>query len=393
MAEPARVLAPNAPTGAAARVRLTQVAVTDFRNIARADIAIPADGIAVVGDNGHGKTNLLEAIGYLETLRSLRGARDRDLVRFGAEAFHLSATVEGATARTVSVGANRAGIKRVQVDGAEQPRLADALGAVPSVCFAPADVALVTAGPGERRRFLDIVLALTAPAYLAALRLYRAALSRRNAALRAGRLDRAAVRAWEPALATHGATIIAARVAWAGAFADRFAALAAAIGEAQPMAMAHGSAVAEAATGHDEGALAEALARALEAAREQDVSRGMTQAGPHRDDLRLTLAGRDLRATGSAGQHRTAAIALRLLEGETFRARAGVQPIVLLDDPFAELDRTRAGRVLALLDDATHGGVGQVVLCVPRADEVPAAFTRLERWQVRDGAFARTVRA
>jgi DNA replication and repair protein RecF len=389
MTLPVRALTPEAPAGAAARVRLGLVSVTDFRNIARAEIAVPADGIAVVGDNGHGKTNLLEAIGYLQTLRSLRGARDRDLVRFGAEAFHVAASVDGATARMVAVGANRGGEKRVHVDGAEQPRLADALGAVPSVCFSPADVALVTAGPGERRRYLDIVLALTAPAYLAALRLFRAALSRRNAALRAGRLDRAAVRAWEPALATHGATIIAARGAWAQAFAARFAALVAAIGETQPMAMAHGSAVADAAHGLDEGTLAEALARALDASREQDVSRGMTQAGPHRDDLRLTLGGRDLRATGSAGQHRTAAIALRLLEGETFRARAGVQPIVLLDDPFAELDRTRAGRVLALLDDATHGGVGQVVLCVPRADEVPDAFTRLERWRVRDGAFAR----
>lgn len=389
MTLPVRALTPDAPAGASARVRLGLVSVTDFRNIARAEIAVPADGIAVVGDNGHGKTNLLEAIGYLQTLRSLRGARDRDLVRFGAEAFHVSASVDGAAARTVAVGANRGGEKRVHVDGAEQPRLADALGAVPSVCFSPADVALVTAGPGERRRYLDIVLALTAPAYLAALRLYRAALSRRNAALRAGRLDRAAVRAWEPALATHGATIVAARGVWVQAFAARFAALVSAIGEAQPMAMAHGSAVADATHGLDEGSLAEALARALDASREQDVSRGMTQSGPHRDDLRLTLGGRDLRATGSAGQHRTAAIALRLLEGETFRARAGVQPIVLLDDPFAELDRTRAGRVLALLDDATHGGVGQVVLCVPRADEVPDAFTRLERWRVRDGAFTR----
>jgi DNA replication and repair protein RecF len=313
----------------------------------------------------------------------MRGARDRDLIQFGTETFHIAAEMEGTRARRVSIGVDRSGAKRAQLDGAEQPRLADALGAVPSVCFSPADVALVTAGPGERRRFLDIVLALTEPRYLAALRRYRAALVRRNAALRSGRSHRGAIRAWEPALVTNGATLIASRRAWVDAFRHRFAQLAAAVGEPQPMAMAYASAFAAAERPEA------ALAAALEGSREHDVNRGATQVGPHRDDLGLSLGAHDLRTTGSAGQHRTAAIALRLLEAETFRARTCVQPLVLLDDPFAELDRGRATRVLALLDDATHGGVGQIILCVPREDEIPREFTRLERWRVRDGAFAR----
>ena len=365
------------------RARITSLSIANFRNIARAEIHLPPHGIAIVGDNGHGKTNLLEAITYLELLRSMRGARDRDVIAFGSDAFHVAAEIEGVRARRVSVGADRSGAKRVQLDGVELPRMTDALGAVPSVCFSPADVALVTAGPSERRRYLDIALALTEPAYLAALRMYRAALARRNAALRMGRLDRAAVRAWEPALATTGATLVTARRQWAADFRERFAALAAAVGEPQTMTLQYHSPFANAAD--PEAALAEAL----DASREQDVNRGVTQTGPHRDDLGISLGGHDLRTTGSAGQHRTAAIALRLLEAETFRARTRTQPLVLLDDPFAELDRGRASNVLALLDGATSGGIGQIVLCVPRADEIPAEFTRLERWGVRNGVFAR----
>lgn len=364
-------------------VRLTRLAITDFRNIAEARFELPPDGIAAVGDNGQGKTNLLEAIGYLELLRSIRGARDRDLVRFSADAFHVAAEVDGGAVGRVGVGVSRTGEKRVSLDGVPQERMTDALGSVPSVCFAPADVSLVGGGPSERRRFLDVVLALTDPAYLSALRHYRAALVRRNAALRARGSDAGAVRAWEPALATHGATLVRARHAWAEHFTDMFASLALAIGERLPMGLTYSSAFGP----HPD--VAQELADALGASRDVDRARGATQCGPHRDDLALTLAGRSLKTTGSAGQHRTAAIALRLVEAATFRARTGRQPLVLLDDPFAELDRRRAALVLALIEDATDGGPGQVILCVPRAEEIPDAFTRLERWRVEEGVFRR----
>ncbi|HET6702216.1 MAG TPA: hypothetical protein VFH14_10450, partial [Gemmatimonadaceae bacterium] len=113
-----------------------------------------------------------------------------------------------------------------------------------------------------------------------------------------------------------------------------------------------------------------------------DVQRGLTHAGPHRDDLELTLDGRDLRTFGSAGQQRTAAIALRLLEASTLRAAAGAEPIVLLDDPFAELDQRRTVRILELLQGA---GRGQTILAVPRATDIPSDLTRLDRWRVQDG--------
>ena len=368
-------------------VTLDALSLRDFRNIERAEIALPGDGIAIVGDNGQGKTNLLEAIAYLELLRSMRGVRDRDLIRFGASGFSISASIGGAAARRCVVGADLSGRKKVSLDGVETTRLTDALGALPSVCFSPADTALVAGAPAERRRYLDITLALSSARYLGALRHYRAALARRNAALRHATRPHAlstTVASWEPALAEYGAVLIEERRSWVSEWAAEFARLGAAIGERAPMALAYDSPLAEAPDVRT--ALAESLARG----REHDVKRGLTHAGPHRDDLIVTLGKRDLRVVGSAGQQRTAAIALRLLEAATFRERGGAQPLLLLDDPFAELDRDRASRVLLLLEEATAQWLGQTVLCVPREEEIPRAFTRLERWNVCGGRFERS---
>jgi DNA replication and repair protein RecF len=368
------------------RVTLASISIRDFRNIERADVAIPADGIALVGDNGQGKTNFLEAIAYLELLRSMRGVRDRDLVRFGATAFHIGAESRGTATARVGIGVERAGKKRIMLDGVEAPRLTDALGALPSVCFSPADIALIAGAPAERRRYLDIALALSSKRYLAALRQYRAALARRNAALREAARPgtrHSTVAAWEPALAEHGAVLVEERRSWVAEGAAEFTRLCAEIGERAVMRIEYESPLAEA------GDVRAGLAEALRRGREHDTRRAFTHAGPHRDDLAVTLGERDLRLVGSAGQQRTAAIALRLLEAATFRVRGGAQPVLLLDDPFAELDRKRASHVLALLEESSARGLGQTILCVPREDEIPRAFTRLERWRIRDGVFTK----
>ena len=359
---------------------LTELRVRGFRNLAPATLHFPPQGIAIVGENGQGKTNLLEAIYYLQLLRSVRGARDADLVRFGETAFHLTAGTKGARTREISVGFDRVGKrKRVRLDGAETPRLSDALGALPAVIFSPADAALVAGAPSERRRFLDVTLALTSRRYLAALQHYRAALVRRNAALRdAARAGSDASRAavWEPALAEHGSVLWTERVAWTERYALPFSELCGAIGE-------RGAARLRYVTSLDNtGDVRTALLEALEAKRGLDLRRGLTHAGPHRDDLAITLDGRELRVFGSAGQQRTAAIALRMLEAATLRERTRSAPLFLLDDPFAELDARRAHRILELLADA---GLGQTVLAVPRAADTPAELTRLDRWTVRDG--------
>lgn len=369
---------------------LETLVVRDFRNLAALDLTVEAAGLAIVGDNGHGKTNLLEAVAYLRLLRSWRGARDADVVRFGAAGFHVRATLRPpARVHTASIGYERATRrKRALLDGVEQARLSDALGALPSVCFSPDDVALVAGGPGERRRFLDVALALTDASYLHALQVYRGALARRNAVLREvqrqarGAADAAArVAVWEPALAEHGATLVRARRAWAAAHGEPFGALCAAIGESAPVTLRYHGPAEEA----DAAALRDALVAAYAAQRATEIRRGVTLVGPHRDDLQLLLGGRELRTFGSAGQQRTAAIALRMRESATVRAVLGASPLLLLDDPFAELDVRRAQAILALLDAE---GMGQVLLAVPRAEDIPAAFTRLPRRTMRAGALS-----
>lgn len=372
-------------------VILESLSLRDFRNLARVSLDVPHEGMALIGDNGHGKTNLLEAIYYLQLFRSVRGARDQDVVRFGAEGFHVAAEARVGRRRTLTAAFRRAGKrKKVTVDGTEPPRLSDALGSLPSVMFSPRDVELVSGAPSERRRFLDVALALTSRRYLTALQHYRGALVRRNAALRdaarkgePGSIARASV--WEPALAEHGALLWAARVAWVDRVADDFKRLCGSIGERGEVRMRYAttsSASAVLRSGASIPDLALHLTESLEKHRAVDLKRGLTHVGPHRDDLDLTLDGHALRAFGSAGQQRTASIALRLLEAATLGG-AGNAPLVLLDDPFAELDARRAARILDLL--GTSGIAHQTILAVPRSIDIPREMTSLPRFQIVDG--------
>jgi DNA replication and repair protein RecF len=264
--------------------------------------------------------------------------------------------------------------------------LSEAFGALPSVIFSPRDLELVTGSPSERRRFLDLVLALTSKKYLNALQNYRANLIRRNATLRdaarrgAG-ADPSHVSAWEPALAEHGAVLIEERAAWVAELAEEFTRLCSTIGERGTAKMRYASPFAESEARYD------VLLAAFEDKRALDMKRGITQVGPHRDELELTLDGHELRLFGSAGQQRTAAIALRMLEAATLRKHAGMEPLLLLDDPFAELDLRRASKILTLLK---RGGLGQTVLAVPRESDIPPGLMNLDRMTIKDGVLRKS---
>jgi DNA replication and repair protein RecF len=363
---------------------IVSLSLRDFRNFERLQLEFPAEGFALIGDNGQGKTNLLEAAYYLSLLRSMRGARDADVVRFGADGFFIEAKVCAPDAHEVGIGFERAGRrKRVRRDGTVVDRLGDALGTIPAVIFSPADVELIGGGPAARRRFLDIMLALSAPprGYLHSLQQYRAALERRNATLRGMSRtpapNTAAIEVWEAPLAEHGAMLIRARRAWVARVAARFSERCSAIGGDERVELRYETGVNPNAESV-EGALSEALA----AKRTADVRHGVTHVGPHRDDLIVTIGGHELRTFGSAGQQRTAAIVLRTLEAETLRDARSVSPVFLMDDPFAELDARRAARVLRLLREV---GLGQTILAVPRASDVPDAMDALPRFRLDGG--------
>lgn len=360
----------------------------NFRNFAELELGFPPAGVAVIGDNGAGKTNLIEALYYLEIFRSFRGAPDEQLVRFGEEVFHVRGVLDGAgSAREIEAAfERRSRRKRVAVNGAEPDRLGDALGGVGAVIFSPSDMTLVAGAPGDRRRFLDIVLSLNRPGYLGALQRYRQILKNRNAMLRSGGSD-ALLAAWDEGLAEWGGRVIAWRAEWVAEIAPGFASRYAAIAGGQAARVAYASSVplgdtppraAEAA-----GAFRAELARLAPRERE----RGMTLVGPHRDDLAILLqrAGgeAELRDFGSGGQQRTAAIALRMVEAETVRSARGREPVVLLDDVFAELDPGRSRRILELLEDEERG---QVILTAPKASDLELRRGSLAHWRIEAGA-------
>jgi len=328
-----------------------------------------------VGPNGHGKTSFLEALLYLEVFRSFRGARERELVRFGEDGFRVEAEVEaGAGAQghrgTVAAGYDaRTRAKRVTVNGLVAGRLAEAIGHVRGVVLSPFDVELVAGAPRERRRYLDVLLALTVPGYVEALGQYVRALRQRS------RATPADVQAWETLMARTGSRVAAARHAWAEMWAGQYRDFCSAMGEGKAPGLTFE------AGGPDEAA---ALETALGRSRERDLATGRTGVGPHRDDLRLTLEGHDLRAFGSAGQQRTAAIALRLVEAAALAEVRGEPPAVCLDDAFAELDAERSARLGDLVTDLERAG-SQVFATVPRDGEMPAAVRSLPKWTIADG--------
>lgn len=369
---------------------LRTVSLRDFRNFQRLELSVPEAGAMIVGPNGSGKSNLLEAIYYLEIFRSFRGARDRELPRFGEDVFRIEATVErrGATLDLAAAWQKSTRKKKVEVDGNEPERLSDALGSLGAVVFSLDDAELIGGSPSNRRRFFDILLSLAEPGYVGALQRYRAVLEQRNEALRQGRLQ--VVRAWAEGLVEPGARLMLARHAWSLERNEPFGRYHAAIAGGASAGLDYSSTLGEVEPPEtpDEAAWAERFREALAANEESDARRGMTQVGPHRDDLviRAVVDGgserRDLRSYGSGGQRRTAAIALRLAEADTLRDRSGDEPIYLLDDVFAELDRERSARVLELLED---GRSGQVVLTAPKPVDLPLRGGSLARWRIDDG--------
>lgn len=376
-------------------VILRELELRHFRNLGIQALRFPPEGVAVIGDNAQGKTNLLEAIYYLESFRSFRGAGDGELAAFPEDAFHLKGIVDGDGPATVSAGFDRRRRKKkVSVDGSETRRISAALGRLGAVVFSPSDVELVTGGPQVRRRFLDIVLSLDGNGYVESLSRYGRALAQRNAALRAN-AGAPAARAWDEELVSHGARVTHLRREWISTWSGAFAAYCAAISGCDPAALAYrpdlgrGSVGPEgrrAEFGADEDEVGERFRERLRESWETDVRRGATTVGPHRDELLFTITsqGRPLaaRTYGSGGQRRTAALALRLTEAAAIRRRRRAEPILLLDDAFAELDEGRSVRVMAMLREE---GAGQVILTAPKESDARLRGPSLERWRIREG--------
>ena len=374
------------------------LSVTDFRSWPTAELALDPGPSVLVGPNGQGKTNLVEAVGYAATLGSHRVATDAPLVREGARrAVVRTAVVRDRRELLVELEITPGRANRARVNRAPVSRPREVLGILRTVLFAPEDLAVVRGDPAERRRFLDDLLVARTPRYAGVRADYERVLRQRNALLKTAGAARRAGSAgdlrtldvWDGHLARHGAELLAGRLELVGALAPYLAAAYDEVSSGQDPAELdyHSSLGAAAEPVLDETApgrevLEAVLLAELARVRAQEVERGVTLVGPHRDDLALRLSGRVARGYASHGESWSYALALKLAAYELLCAD-GAEPVLILDDVFAELDAARRGRLAALA-----ASVRQVLVTAAVAGDVPEELSGA-RYDVAHGEVRR----
>ncbi|WP_406270688.1 DNA replication/repair protein RecF [Streptomyces sp. NBC_00191] len=384
-------------------MHVTHLSLADFRSYARVEVPLDPGVTSFVGANGQGKTNLVEAVGYLATLASHRVSSDAPLVRMGADRAVIRAAVtQGERSQLIELELNPGKANRARINRSSQVRPRDVLGIVRTVLFAPEDLALVKGDPGERRRFLDELITARSPRMAGVRSDYERVLKQRNTLLKSaamarrhgGRgMDLSTLDVWDQHLARAGAELLAQRIDLIAALqplADKaYEQLAPGGG---PVALEYRSSsgaavgVGEGVVGegsvHGREALSEQLIGALSEVRKQEIERGVTLVGPHRDDLVLKLGQLPAKGYASHGESWSYALALRLASYDLLRAE-GNEPVLVLDDVFAELDVRRRERLAELVAPGE-----QVLVTAAVDDDVPAVLAGA-RYLVADGAVGR----
>jgi DNA replication and repair protein RecF len=387
-------------------MRLTRLQLEDFRSYGAAELH-PEPGLTIVaGPNGAGKTNLLEAIFVAVTGRSHRAGSDAELVRHGQPFARVRLDLAGEGAATARVDlvvpaedAPPEHRKRVSVNGV--PRRASSIGdTVRVVLFRPEEMLLLVGSPSERRRFLDAILTQRHRAAARDLAELGRVLAQRNALLRAIRREEAepeGLAFWDEELALVGARVMAARVELVTDLGSRIPALHDSVApdaeRGEQVRLAYADTLkdawpergAEGAPPHEQ--LADAYRRRIRAVREKELWNGVSLVGPHRDDLRVELGGREVAAHASRGQQRTIILALKLAETDLLGADGAPTPIVLLDDVFSELDADRSERSLRLLLER-----GQVLVTMADLASLPTGQRGVTIWQVGEGRLSQAPR-
>ncbi|MGI8769448.1 MAG: DNA replication/repair protein RecF [Propionibacteriaceae bacterium] len=368
-----------------------QLSLTDFRSYVAVELALPVGPSVLIGPNGQGKTNLVEAIGYAATLSSHRVAADAPLVRAGADrAVVRTAVVRDEREMLVELEINPGRANRARINRGPVPRPREVLGIVRTVLFAPEDLTIVKGDPSDRRHFLDALLAARSPRFAGVRADYDRVLKQRNALLksagaarRSGGAELATLDVWDQHLATHGADLLAGRLDLLASLAPLVGtAYAAVAGGSAPAVIAYRSSLGERELAADRAVLAAALLEELGQVRGKELERGVSLVGPHRDELLLSLGGLPVRGYASHGESWSYALALRLASYDLLRAD-GDDPVLVLDDVFAELDRGRRDLLADLV-----GGAEQVLVTAAVADDVPVALQGA-RFDVGDGQVQR----
>jgi len=373
---------------------IRHLSVADFRSWVSAEVAFDPGPMVLVGANGQGKTNLIEAIGYLSTLSSHRVPADAPLVRTGAErAVARAAVVSSGRELRVEVEIAPGRANRAKLNGAAVPRPREILGIVRSVLFAPEDLAIVRGDPSERRRFLDELLVQRAPRLAGVRADYDRVLKQRATLLKSagtarrggGTGDLRTLDVWDGHLATHGAQLLSARLELVDALRPHVAAAYAQVAPSSvPLGLSYVASV-ELPDEHSTDLLEAALLNELARLRAQEVERGVNLVGPHRDELQLQLGELPVRGYASHGESWSTALALRLGSYEMLRddtASTG-DPVLVLDDVFAELDVGRRDQLALVASKAE-----QSIITVAVASDVPEPLEGA-RFDVHDGDIRR----
>ncbi|WP_214107894.1 DNA replication/repair protein RecF [Acrocarpospora catenulata] len=388
-------------------MHVAHLSLTDFRSYSGVELALDPGVTAFVGPNGQGKTNLVEALGYVATQSSHRVATDAPLVRHGAtRAVIRSVIIKDDRRALIELELNPGKANRARINRAAVSRARDALGLLRTVLFAPEDLALAKGDPAERRRFMDDLLVARHPRFAAVRADYDRVLKQRNALLRTGLPARSGKRrsarrqddeaafaeagagdvlstleVWDAHLVRHGAELLAARLELVDALrplvAKAYADLAPASGAAE---LEYAGLSTGGTTDREE--LAEHLRSALAEVRRAELERGVTLVGPHRDDLLLRLGELPARGYASHGESWSFALALRLAAYDLLRADGG-DPVLILDDVFAELDTQRRRRLAELVATAE-----QVLITAAVPADVPPELTGA-RFEVAEGSVTR----
>jgi DNA replication and repair protein RecF len=371
-------------------VIVSHLTLTDFRNYENAEVALSPGPTVFVGSNGQGKTNLVEAIGYLSSLGSHRVSTDQALIRQGADAAIVRARLEHAERQVLvelqlnRTGSNRAQVNRVAVKPRELPRY------VATVLFAPEDLALVRGEPSGRRRFLDQLLVQLSPRFAGVMADYDRALRQRNSLLKSARGARvgesqlSTLELWDERLVEFGSAIIDGRsdlidrlrphVADAYrqiAGPDHDADIAAQLSVLGAQPEDEAPAEQNSATGSAGESTAERFRAGLARVRRLELDRGLSLVGPHRDDLLLSLNSMPARITASHGESWSFALSLKLASAAILRIESPVgDPVVVLDDVFAELDEARRARLASSIADYE-----QVLITAAVLDDIPGELT------------------
>jgi DNA replication and repair protein RecF len=360
-------------------VRFSKVTLQGFRNLPLVDVTLAGKRTFLCGANAQGKTNFLEALGYVTALRSFRGAESRALLGLGQPQAGLGFTVEhetfGESRLTITLTPQD---RVVEWEHGKVTRLADFIGKFPTVVFSSQDNQFLRGSPSLRRRWLDLTLAAMDGAYLAALQRYTRAVAERNMLLKQGGRDAGALEAFEHELAAHAVTLVAKRTAGVAELGQFFrTAHARLVPEGDPSTGLGAEQAGLVYAPDSVLASAEEFAALLVKCRPRDTLLKSTERGPHRDDLELVLNGRPAKQFASEGQQRCLVIALRLAQAAYFRAKGGVTPVLLCDDVLGELDPGRREKFWASLE-----GEPQVVAT---GTSLPADAAGWQVFQVEGG--------